>query len=75
MGDDYQKLGRDVFKSEEIKKMDYLHAAISKALRLFPSVPVDHKEVTNVKSYFFCCFVLFPSFFLSFDQRLNFPTK
>nr|KYP40695.1 Cytochrome P450 86A2 [Cajanus cajan] len=33
------------FRSEEIKKMDYLHAALSEALRLYPSVPVDHKEV------------------------------
>ncbi|XP_021750576.1 cytochrome P450 86B1-like [Chenopodium quinoa] len=33
------------FNPEEIKKMDYLHAAISEALRLYPSVPVDHKEV------------------------------
>ena len=34
------------FWPEEIKKMDYLHAALSEALRLYPSVPVDHKEVT-----------------------------
>uniref|UniRef100_A0A9I9DV16 Cytochrome P450 86B1-like n=1 Tax=Cucumis melo TaxID=3656 RepID=A0A9I9DV16_CUCME len=33
------------FEVEEIKKMEYLEAAISEALRLFPSVPVDHKEV------------------------------
>jgi len=36
------------FRPEEIKKMDYLHAALSEALRLYPSVPVDHKEVTTV---------------------------
>ncbi|KAK9663825.1 hypothetical protein RND81_14G001000 [Saponaria officinalis] len=36
-----------VFRAEEIKKMDYLHAAISEALRLYPSVPVDHKEVVE----------------------------
>jgi hypothetical protein len=24
--------------------MEYLHAALSEALRLYPSVPVDHKE-------------------------------
>ncbi|KAM7265235.1 hypothetical protein ACFE04_002918 [Oxalis oulophora] len=36
-----------VFKAEEIKKMDYLQAALSEALRLYPSVPVDHKEVTE----------------------------
>ncbi|KAF5207507.1 Cytochrome p450 [Thalictrum thalictroides] len=29
---------------EEIKKMDYLHAALSEALRLYPSVPIDSKE-------------------------------
>lgn len=34
------------FEVEEIKKMEYLEAAISEALRLFPSVPVDHKEVS-----------------------------
>lgn len=34
------------FKAEEIKKMDYLQAALSESLRLYPSVPVDHKEVT-----------------------------
>ncbi|XP_057961789.1 cytochrome P450 86B1-like [Malania oleifera] len=32
-------------RPEEVKKMDYLQAAISEALRLYPSVPVDHKEV------------------------------
>ncbi|KAJ8425401.1 hypothetical protein Cgig2_033081 [Carnegiea gigantea] len=47
VGDDYQKLGRDVFKPEEIKRMDYLHAAISEALRLYPAVPVDHKEAVE----------------------------
>ncbi|XP_057456674.1 cytochrome P450 86B1 [Lotus japonicus] len=35
------------FKPEEIKKMDYLHAALSESLRLYPSVPVDHKEVVE----------------------------
>ncbi|XP_061337805.1 cytochrome P450 86B1-like [Gastrolobium bilobum] len=35
------------FRPEEIKKMDYLHAALSEALRLYPSVPVDHKEVVE----------------------------
>ncbi|XP_010423121.1 PREDICTED: cytochrome P450 86B1-like [Camelina sativa] len=34
-----------VFRPDEIKKMDYLQAALSEALRLYPSVPVDHKEV------------------------------
>ncbi|CAK7337990.1 unnamed protein product [Dovyalis caffra] len=36
-----------VFRPEEIKKMDYLQAALSEALRLYPSVPVDHKEVVE----------------------------
>ncbi|KAJ6365972.1 hypothetical protein OIU77_002523 [Salix suchowensis] len=36
-----------VFRPEEMKKMDYLHAALSEALRLYPSVPVDHKEVAE----------------------------
>ncbi|KAG7601595.1 putative alkane 1-monooxygenase [Arabidopsis thaliana] len=34
-----------IFRPEEIKKMDYLQAALSETLRLYPSVPVDHKEV------------------------------
>ncbi|TKY69092.1 fatty acid omega-hydroxylase [Spatholobus suberectus] len=34
-------------RPEEIKKMEYLHAALSEALRLYPSVPVDHKEVVE----------------------------
>ncbi|MCL7030093.1 hypothetical protein MKW94_003450 [Papaver nudicaule] len=36
-----------VFKPEEVKKMDYLQAALSEALRLYPSVPLDHKEVVE----------------------------
>ncbi|XP_039014672.1 cytochrome P450 86B1-like [Hibiscus syriacus] len=36
-----------IFKPEEIKKMDYLQAALSEALRLYPSVPVDHKEAVE----------------------------
>nr|QNN89145.1 cytochrome P450 [Achyranthes bidentata] len=36
-----------IFQPEEIKRMDYLQAAISEALRLYPSVPVDHKEVVE----------------------------
>ncbi|CAN0909102.1 Cytochrome P450 86B1 [Linum grandiflorum] len=34
-----------VLTPEEIKRMDYLQAALSEALRLYPSVPTDHKEV------------------------------
>ncbi|XP_051144159.1 cytochrome P450 86B1-like [Andrographis paniculata] len=36
-----------VLKADEVKKMDYLQAALSESLRLYPSVPVDHKEVLN----------------------------
>jgi fatty acid omega-hydroxylase len=36
-----------VFRPEEVKRMEYLHAALSEALRLYPSVPVDHKEVRD----------------------------
>ncbi|KAL0692236.1 hypothetical protein Bca4012_059416 [Brassica carinata] len=36
-----------VFGPEDIKKMDYLQAALSEALRLYPSVPVDHKEMKS----------------------------
>nr|CAD1843623.1 unnamed protein product [Ananas comosus var. bracteatus] len=31
----------------EVKRMEYLQAALSEALRLYPSVPVDHKEVVE----------------------------
>ncbi|KAL4304323.1 hypothetical protein GQ457_10G018730 [Hibiscus cannabinus] len=36
-----------ILKPEEIKQMDYLQAALSEALRLYPSVPVDHKEAVE----------------------------
>ncbi|KAG6497503.1 cytochrome P450 86B1-like [Zingiber officinale] len=36
-----------VLRPEEVKRMEYLHAALSEALRLYPSVPVDHKEVVE----------------------------
>ncbi|KAH7663115.1 fatty acid omega-hydroxylase protein [Dioscorea alata] len=36
-----------VFRPEEVKKMEYLQAALSEALRLYPSVPVDHKEAAE----------------------------
>ncbi|XP_042476877.1 cytochrome P450 86B1-like [Macadamia integrifolia] len=46
-GDSNEVGGREslVFRPEEVKKMEYLQAALSEALRLYPSVPVDHKEV------------------------------
>ncbi|XP_077246402.1 cytochrome P450 86B1-like [Tasmannia lanceolata] len=39
--------GKVVFRPEEMKRMEYLQAALSEALRLYPSVPVDHKEVVE----------------------------
>ncbi|KAK2998026.1 hypothetical protein RJ639_025548 [Escallonia herrerae] len=33
----------DTFSFEELREMHYLHAAISKALRLYPPVPIDTK--------------------------------
>ncbi|ESQ40764.1 hypothetical protein EUTSA_v10013132mg [Eutrema salsugineum] len=45
-GDAEEKIEYEpVFRPEEIKKMDYLQAALSETLRLYPSVPIDHKEV------------------------------
>ncbi|KAF6150668.1 hypothetical protein GIB67_020751 [Kingdonia uniflora] len=34
-----------VFKPEEVKRMEYLHAALSESLRLYPTLPLDFKEV------------------------------
>lgn len=51
--------GDFVFRAEEVKKMEYLHAALSEALRLYPSVPVDHKEVTLTITSFNFCYNLF----------------
>ncbi|KAK9117861.1 hypothetical protein Scep_015954 [Stephania cephalantha] len=36
-----------IFRPDEVKKMEYLQAALSEALRLYPSVPLDHKEVVE----------------------------
>ncbi|KAI3778628.1 hypothetical protein L2E82_08009 [Cichorium intybus] len=44
---DESESGDLIFRPEEVKKMNYLHAALSEALRLYPSVPVDHKEVVE----------------------------
>ncbi|EPS58816.1 hypothetical protein M569_15996, partial [Genlisea aurea] len=40
-----------VFRAEEVKKMEYLHAALSETLRLYPSVPVDHKEAAEDEEF------------------------
>lgn len=53
------KNGELIFKAEEIKKMDYLQAALSEALRLCPSVPVDTMFFPNPVHH--VCFI--PSFF------------
>ncbi|KAL4193264.1 hypothetical protein AMTRI_Chr06g176050 [Amborella trichopoda] len=34
-----------IFTADELKQMEYLHAALSESLRLYPSVPIDFKEV------------------------------
>ncbi|XP_031479096.1 cytochrome P450 86B1-like [Nymphaea colorata] len=36
-----------VFTTNELKKMEYLQAALSESLRLYPSVPIDFKEALN----------------------------
>ncbi|XP_020107587.1 cytochrome P450 86B1-like [Ananas comosus] len=36
-----------VFTVDEVKKMEYLHAALSESLRLYPSVPIDFKEAAE----------------------------
>ncbi|KAK9059948.1 hypothetical protein SSX86_020652 [Deinandra increscens subsp. villosa] len=45
--EDESENGNLIFRPEEVKKMEYLHAALSESLRLYPSVPVDHKEVVE----------------------------
>ncbi|EFJ10273.1 hypothetical protein SELMODRAFT_128482 [Selaginella moellendorffii] len=35
------------FSVEELRSMQYLHAALSESLRLYPSVPIDNKEVAE----------------------------
>ncbi|KAJ6355987.1 hypothetical protein OIU78_004167 [Salix suchowensis] len=36
-----------IFTMEELNKMVYLHAALSESLRLYPSVPIEVKEVAE----------------------------
>ncbi|KAF8390536.1 hypothetical protein HHK36_025063 [Tetracentron sinense] len=40
-----EKFDDVVFTVDELKKMVYLQAALSESLRLYPSVPIDFKEV------------------------------
>ncbi|GAB2285014.1 hypothetical protein Dimus_019469 [Dionaea muscipula] len=47
MGSDDHGDHEVVFQAEEVKRMEYLHAAISEALRLYPSVPVDYKQAVE----------------------------
>lgn len=42
--DDPQK---DFFSAQHIKEMHYLHAALSETLRLYPSIPLNFKEVAE----------------------------
>eukprot|EP01018_Ginkgo_biloba_P027841 Gb_41154 [translate_table: standard] len=35
------------FSREELKQMHYLHASLSEAMRLYPPVPIDRKQVTE----------------------------
>ncbi|KAE8677893.1 hypothetical protein F3Y22_tig00111493pilonHSYRG00154 [Hibiscus syriacus] len=57
-----------IFKPEEIKKMDYLQAALLEALRLYPSVPVDHKEIIYI---FSSIFVQLSSLIMFYFIKLN----
>ncbi|OVA20553.1 Cytochrome P450 [Macleaya cordata] len=41
----WEDVNRFVFTIDDLKNMVYLEAALSEALRLYPSVPVDMKEV------------------------------
>lgn len=47
-----------VLRPEEVKKMEYLQAALSEALRLYPSVPVDHKEVYISSAFHYLHFLI-----------------
>lgn len=55
-GEPEKEGGELIFRPEEVKKMEYLQAALSEALRLYPSVPVDHKEVC-IQNHLFHHFV------------------
>ncbi|KAK9156594.1 hypothetical protein Scep_003168 [Stephania cephalantha] len=40
----YGKCVRDAYSLEELREMNYLHAAITESMRLYPPVPMDEKE-------------------------------
>lgn len=42
-----RETSRHLFSFEELKKLQYLHAAIHESLRLFPPVPMDTKEAVR----------------------------
>ncbi|GKV25280.1 hypothetical protein SLEP1_g34740 [Rubroshorea leprosula] len=42
--EEYSSDKRRVFEIEEVKNLVYLHGALSEALRLYPPVPMEHKE-------------------------------
>ncbi|GLU20385.1 hypothetical protein SLE2022_365880 [Rubroshorea leprosula] len=44
MKEEYSSDKRRVFEIEEVKNLVYLHGALSEALRLYPPVPMEHKE-------------------------------
>ncbi|KAG0586174.1 hypothetical protein KC19_2G070000 [Ceratodon purpureus] len=44
---DHPPLPRHSFSLEELKQLQYLHAAIHESLRLFPPVPLDPKEAAG----------------------------
>ncbi|XP_028097985.1 noroxomaritidine synthase-like isoform X1 [Camellia sinensis] len=37
-----------LFEEKELSKLVYLHAALCESLRLYPPVPIQHKEPTQV---------------------------
>ncbi|XP_031494907.2 cytochrome P450 86B1 [Nymphaea colorata] len=44
-GREEDEVGGQVVGVEDVRKMHYLHAAITETLRLYPPVSIDHKEV------------------------------
>ncbi|CAL5323947.1 unnamed protein product [Camellia sinensis] len=40
-----------LFEEKELSKLVYLHAALCESLRLYPPVPIQHKEPTQVDTH------------------------